>query len=180
MKNSCFILLFLVVTLTSCKKEDKPVYSGIITIDNVLNGTGPYYAMGFSVPTGTLVSTLNNPLDLITILVDFDTAYVVRKLYFSTSNFKNSFALYGTYGSEADAKQAFDDLTSFTIPSLSELADDVKPHQLWLYKTSSGKYAKIRIISTFTEKRDNNNFPYAECTFEWVYQPDGSTTFPEK
>ena len=26
----------------------------------------------------------------------------------------------------------------------------------------------------------NNELDYGECTFEWVYQPDGSTTFPVK
>ena len=180
MRNISIILIVLVFILTGCKKEDKPVYSGTITIDNVLYGTGPYYAKGFSVPTGTLVSTLNNPLDVITILEDHDIDFNVRKLYFSTSNFNNSFALYGSYNTESDAKQSFDNLTTFIIPSWLELADDVKPHQVWLYKTSSNHYAKIRVINTFTEKRDNMVFPYAECTFEWVYQPDGSTTFPEK
>jgi len=178
MKTVIGIVSICALLFTGCKKSDKAIYSGTITIDNVLYGTGPYYAKGFSVPSGTLVSTLNNPLDVMTILEDHDVDFNVRKLYFSTSNYKNSFALYGSYNNESEAIQAFRNLKDFNVPTFSELADDIKPYQVWLYKTSAGYFAKIRVIGTLTEKRDNMVFPYAECTFEWVYQPDGSTTFP--
>lgn len=180
MKGTVIISLIIAISLSGCKKNDKPVLSGTITIDNILYGNGPYYANGFSVPTGTILSTLNNPLDLITILEDHDVNYVVRKVFFSTSNYENSFSLYGSYNDEAAAIQAFKNLTSFGSPVWSEIADSVSANQIWLYRTSSGKYAKIRVIGTFTEKRDNMVFPYAECTFEWVYQPDGTPTFTGK
>jgi hypothetical protein len=180
MKRIILISVGLLVLLTGCIKDGKPMFSGTITIDNILYGAGPYYAKGFSVPTGTLESTLNNPLDLITILEDHDIDYNVRKLYFSTSNYKNSFSLFGNYNNESSASQVFNNLTSFSIPSWVELADSVRANQIWLYKTSSNNYAKIRVISTYTEKRDNMVFPYAECKFEWVYQPNGTTTFPGK
>jgi hypothetical protein len=178
MKYLALIFTAFLVFLSGCKKDDKPEYSGTITIDNILYGTGPYYAQGFSVPTGRLVSTLNNPLDVITINEDHDVNFVVRKLYFSTSSYKNSFALFGKYNSEGEAIQVFNELTSFTDQTWSELADSVEANQIWLYKTSSGNYAKIRVAGTYTEKRDNMVFPYAECTFQWVYQPDGTLTFP--
>lgn len=177
MRNISIILIVLFILVTGCKKKDEPVYSGTITIDNVLYGTGPYYAQGFSVPTGTLVSTLNDPLDVITILEDHDVSFNVKKLFFSTLNYKNSFALYGDYNSESDAIQAFNNFSTVTNNTWLEIADSVDINQIWIYKTSSGKFAKLRIIDTYTE---NGSPPYAECTFEWVYQPDGSTTFPEK
>ena len=58
------------------------------------------------------------------------------------------------------------------------MADPVIANQVWVYRTGTETYAKIRIISTVNETRDD--LPYGECTFEWVYQPDGSTTFPVK
>jgi len=54
----------------------------------------------------------------------------------------------------------------------------LKPNQIWLYRSGTERYAKIRIIST---KLDITKDPdYAECTFEWVYQPDGTLTFPAR
>ena len=150
MKHFVIILLLFFLSATGCKKDNKPAYSGTITIDNILYGEGPYYAMGFSVPTGKLVSTLNNPLDLITVLADYDTNYVVRKIFLSTSNYANSFSLYGTYNDESAAIAAFDNLKSFTDPVWTEIADIIEPDQIWLYRTSSNKYAKIRVTGTFT------------------------------
>ena len=58
------------------------------------------------------------------------------------------------------------------------MADPINANQVWVYRTGTETYAKIRIISTVNEIRDD--MPYGECTFEWVYQPDGSLTFPGK
>lgn len=178
--KNLLLISVLAVFLTGCKKENKPVYSGTMTIDNVLSGTGPYYGYGFSVPTGKKVSTLENPLDVITILEDHDISYNVRKLFFSCSNFKNAFYRFGNYADAASAELAFNNLTTFVLPAWKELADSVKANQIWLFRSSEDKYAKIRVISTFTEKRTDMVFPYAECTFQWVFQPDGTQTFPSK
>jgi len=180
MRKIYLISAFVLVTLTSCNKDDKPVYSGTMTIDNVLLGSGPYYGYGFSVPTGKKVSTLDNPLDVITVLEDHDVNYNVRKIFFSCSNFKDAFYRYGSYADTPSAEIAFDNLTAFVMPSWKELGDSIKANQIWLFRTDEDKYAKIRVISTFTEKRDEMVFPYAECTFEWVFQPDGTQTFQGK
>jgi hypothetical protein len=57
------------------------------------------------------------------------------------------------------------------------MADPIKDNQVWIYKSGTETYTKFRIISTVNETR--SNVPYGECTFQWVYQPDGSTTFPQ-
>jgi hypothetical protein len=179
--SKIYLISFLVlVSLAGCKKEDKPVYSGTMTIDNVLLGSGPYYGYGFSVPTGKKVSTLESPLDVITVLEDHDVSYNVRKIYFSCSNFRNAFSRYGSYNDATTAEQAFGNLTAFATQNWKELGDTIKANQIWLFRSDEDKYAKIRIISTFTEKRADMVFPYAECTFEWVFQPDGTQTFPGK
>ena len=182
MKILRLLILSLVISvfLTSCKKEDKPVYSGTMTIDNVLLGSGPYYGYGFSVPTGKKVSTLESPLDVITVLADPDINYNVKKIYFSCSNFKNAFYKYGSYADAPSAETAFANLTAFVMPAWDELGDSVKANQIWLFRTDEDKYAKIRVISTVAEKRVTQPYAYAECTFEWVFQPDGTQTFPAK
>jgi hypothetical protein len=182
MKILRLFILFLVISviITGCRKEDKPVYSGTMTIDNELFGN-PYYAYGLSVPTGKKVSTLESPLDVMTVNEDHDISYNLRKIFFSSSNlFKNAFYRFGTYPNGTSAQQAFDALLSFSTPIWSEMGDSVKANQIWLFRTNEDKFAKIRVISTFTEKRVTMANPYVECTFQWVFQPDGTQTFPGK
>jgi hypothetical protein len=184
MRKINFIIFILFFTLSCCKKDDSPPLSGTTTIDNILKNTKPdnsgtYYAFGFSVTSGKSVSTLQSPLDVITINADFDINYNVRKIYFATNNFSNSFFRYGVYPDASFAANAFNSLTSFTEPaSWKEIGDSVKINQIWIYKTSTSGFAKLKVTATAAEKRDTK--PYAECTFDWVYQPDGTYTFPKK
>lgn len=175
-----FIVLAL-FAFPGCRKEDKPVYSGIMTISNKLAGTSPtYYNEGFHVPTGKKIPDLNNRSDIISVFSDYDVNYTPIKIYFATNNFKNSFFLYGEYTDAKTAGNAFKSLVQFTEPQWTELGDSVGANQIWLYRTSDSRYAKMRIISTVLEKRTGMLYPYAECTFEWVFQPDGTKTFPGK
>jgi len=181
MRKVVYIGFFFLLLTASCKKSNNPVLSGSYTINNFLSGSGPYYAMGFSVTSGETVSTLKSPLDVITINADFDVNYNVRKIYFATDNFSNSFYRYGIYPDPTTTGVAFNNLTSFTEPaSWKETGDSVKVNQIWIYRTSSSGFAKLKITGTVAEKRDTKPYAYAECTFEWVYQPDGTYTFPKK
>jgi hypothetical protein len=94
------------------------------------------------------------------------------------NNLKNSFSKYGEYTDQSSAKDAFNKLTSATASQWLASAVPLKENQVWLYRSGTDKYAKIRIISIKTEIR--GTFEYAECNFEWVYQPDGTLTFPGK
>jgi hypothetical protein len=58
------------------------------------------------------------------------------------------------------------------------MGDSIRNNQIWIYRSGSENYSKFRIISTKSEP--GNMRDYAECTFEWVYQPDGTLTFPGK
>lgn len=176
-KYLIFIILFTFL-LAGCRKNDNPRLSGTDTIDNTLYGTGPYYAFGFSIPTGEKISTINDPLDVITILADVDINNEIRRIFFDTRNFKESFFLFGEYTDATTALLSFENLISFSNPQWTASGDTVRSNQIWLFRTSTEKYAKIRVISTVAEIR--NNKPFAECTFEWVYQPDGTLTFPGK
>jgi hypothetical protein len=178
MKKVCPIFIIVVFFLAGCKKNDSTKFSGTVTIDNNLYGNGTYYAIGFSIISGKKESTLNSPFNLITIEADADynNNNNIRKLYFDNYSFNNSFYRYGQYSDATTASLAFKNLTSFSDPPWTDTGDSVKVNQIWLYKTNADKYAKIRIINTLSEARQPR--PFAQCTFEWVYQPDGTLTFP--
>ncbi|HNW56485.1 MAG TPA: hypothetical protein PLR88_00705 [Bacteroidales bacterium] len=166
------IILFSALLLISCDKDNKVSTSGTFTINNILYGTGPYYAYGFSFTSADKVQTIPVTEQCITIGNDG----TIDNLIIQTNSLSNSFYLYGEYTDEASAKQAFDKLTIGTVNGWEEWAFSVKPNQIWLFRTKNETYAKLRIISTVSEVREEKN--YAECTFEWVYQPDGTLTFP--
>jgi hypothetical protein len=161
---------------TSCKKDDAARTTGTDTIDNTLSGTASsgYYAYGFSFSQAKRVSTLDNSKYDITI----DNDGTLLNLILQTNNFKDSFYKVGDYANATLAEQAFIGLTSYTVPLWAAWGYQIKPNQVWLFRTANEQYVKIRIISTISEIRSNRN--YAECTFQWVYQPDGSLTFPGK
>lgn len=170
--RSAVILLIILLMQVSCKKDDAIPTSGIATINNTTEFSTTYYVYGFLFSEAKLVSTLDKPAPDIT--VDSDGT----NLLLQTNNFKNSFFLFGEYNSEASAKSAFANLSSANVTQWEGLAYPLKVNQIWIYRSGTEKYAKIRIISLLAELRSGRN--YAECTFEWVYQPDGSLTFPVK
>jgi hypothetical protein len=176
MKKSFFILLMFLTVIPGCRKDDTLRTSGTDTIDNTLYGTDitGYYAFGFLFSQAKKVSTLNNTAFDITIGNDG----TLSNLIFQTNNYKDSFYKVGEYDAATSAEQAFNNLTSYTVPQWVIWGYQIKPNQVWLFRTASERYAKLRIISTISENR--NNRYYAECTFQWMYQPDGSLTFPGK
>jgi hypothetical protein len=174
MKKCLSVIILIFLLFPGCKKANDPKLSGTDTIDNLLYGTGPYYAIGFSFSEAKKISTLSDPDPDITI----DNDGSLTNLILQTDNFKNSFYMAGEYADAASAIQAFNNLNSVSVSQWEIWAYSIKPNQIWIFKTSNEHYAKMRIISTISETR--NSWDYAECTFEWVYQPDGSLTFPGK
>lgn len=172
MKTRSVLILISMLLIVSCKRDDTIPTSGIATINNIREFSTTYYVYGFLFSEAKLVSTLDKPAPDIT--VDSDGT----NLLFQTNNFKNSFFLFGEYADEAAAKSAFDKLATVNVTQWEGLAYPLKVNQIWIYRSGTEKYAKIRIISTIAEQRSGRD--YAECTFEWVYQPDGSLTFPVK
>ena len=175
MRNSLFYIMLLLLLLpVSCRKNDTPETSGIATIDNTRTLGQTYYVYGFLFSEAKKVSTLDNPPPDIT--VDSDGT----SLLLMADNLKFSFFKWGEYNDESSASRAFDNLKSATIQS-SEwegLAYPLKENQVWIYRSGTDHHAKLRISSLIAEIRNERD--YAECTFEWEYQPDGSLTFPGK
>lgn len=169
------VLILTLLLAGSCKKDETPDTSGTVTIDNTTTlGTTTYYVYGFLFSEGIKVTTRDNPPPDIT--VDSDGTSILLM----ANNLKDSFYKAGEYNDAASAKTAFDNLKSATISEnqWEGLASPLMENQIWIYRSGTSRYAKMRIISTRTEPGDVK--PFAECTIEWEYQPDGTLTFPGK
>jgi len=176
MKKVVFILLTIFSVLLSCTKKEATRTSGTDTIDNITYFSTTYFSYGFSFSGAKLVSTNLNPGPDITIIVNDDSG--IPRLTLLANNLKPSFFKVGDFADEASAKTAFDNLKTVSVTQWLDLADPVIPNQVWIYRSGSDTYTKFRIVNTINETRQS--VPYGECTFQWLYQPDGSTTFPGK
>ena len=173
-----FIFLFSSVFLSSCKKDVTPATSGTATIDNTTTLGQTYYVYGFLFSEAKKVSTLDDPVDVLTISPEVNINNEIVRITFNVNTFRECFFLFGEYSDAPSASAAFNNLTSFSNPQWIDPPVEVKLNQIWLFRTSKNQYAKIRVVNTVAEKR--NNIPYAECSFEWEYQPDGTLTFSGK
>ena len=176
MKTNVILISVLAVLFSACTKVEKTPTSGITTIDNTVYQSTTYFVYGFSFSEANLVSNLANPGSDIIVFVNTDnTPY---RLTLQADNLKPSFCKIGDYPTEADARTAFDNLNEVVVTRWEDMADPISANQVWVYRSGNDTYAKIRVISTVNEMRQT--IPYGECTFQWVYQPDGSFTFPGK
>lgn len=176
MKKVYLIILVIISIITGCTKVEPTRTSGTETIDNIRYQTTTYFVYGFSFSKAKLVSTNLNPGPDISI--DVNKGNVPPTLLFQANNQKPSFYKTGDFADEAAAISAFNNIKTVSVPQWQDLADPVNPNQVWIYRTGSDTYAKIRIISTVNETRQG--IAYGECTFQWVYQPEGSLPFPGK
>jgi hypothetical protein len=173
MKTRVILITVLAVLVSSCTKVEKTPTSGISTIENTIHRPTNPYVFGFSFSTAELVSNKATPGPDILIFVNTDVA--PYRLTLQADNLKPSFFKYGEFADEAATKMVFDDIKTVSATQWVDMADPITPNQIWIYRSGSDTYAKIRIISTVNEIRQT--IPYGECKFQWVYQPDGSLAF---
>jgi hypothetical protein len=175
MKTSTYFLVIFLILFYGCKKDETARTWGTHTIDNLrYNENSTYAVHGFNFAKAAVVSTESQPGPDFT--VDVNSNYLI----FMSNNQNPSFYRFGEYTDESQTKIAFANLKDFTFEQALDIAGPVLPNQIWIFKTGRDTYAKIRIVSTKLEKRENlgRTIDFCECTFEWVYQPDGSLTFP--
>ena len=176
MKRLFFIILLFPFILPGCKKDNTTRTSGTDTIDNTVYQSSTYYSLGFSFSQAKKISNLDTPWPDIVLYVNQDN--LISRLTLQTNNFKPSFYKVGDYPDAAAAVTAFNNLKTVGTYQWVEMADPVNVNQVWVYRTYSESYVKFRIISATI---DNTVSPVlGKCTFEWLYQPDGSLTFPGK
>jgi hypothetical protein len=176
MIRTLFVLLVTSAILSGCTKVEPTRTSGIDIIDNTTYQSTTYFVYGFSFSQAKLISTYPNPGPDITVYVNIDS--LPHRLLLQANNLKPSFYKVGNFADENAAKSAFNNLKTIGVFQWAEMADSISENQVWVYRTGNDHYAKIRIIKTVNDIR--GIIPYGECTFEWVYQPDGSSTFPGK
>jgi len=176
MKRVLYILLVVCSLLAGCTKAEPTRTSGIDTIDNITYVSSTYYVYGFLFSEAKLVPTYPSPGPDITLFVNIDSQ--PYRLTLQANNLNPSFFKVGDYDDESAAISAFDNLKTVSITQWSEMADPLITNQVWIYRSGTENYAKIRIVNTVNETRQG--IPYGECTFKWVYQPDGTATFPGK
>jgi hypothetical protein len=178
LKRQSFILLLVMpVLLTACKPEKQVPVRGSVTIDNTLYGDGPYYAFGFTFATASLTTTRETPQPDVVVLAETDLQGSFTGAFLNTSSFLPPYYLHGEYANADVAQAAFNALDSVPADiTWIELGQPLAINQVWVFRTREEKYAKIRIIDISGE--DRSGVAFAECTFEWAYQPDGSTIFP--
>lgn len=174
--KKAFILISALFVLISCTKKEPVRTSGTDTIDNITYYGTTYYTYGFSFSKAKLIPTSTNPGPDIAIVSYTDNGVI--KLTLQANNLKPSFFKYGEFADGTAAATAFDNLRDFSASQWLDVADPVNPNQIWIYRSGSDTYTKFRIISTVSEIRQS--VPYGEITFQWVIQPDGTTTFPPK
>jgi hypothetical protein len=174
MKNLIFLYIAVLVFALSCSKDDDIRSSGTDVIDNKTYSGVTYYYYGFSFSQAKKVTTLEDPWPDIVLFVNIDNPEA--RLTFQTNNFRPSFFLVGEYPDQASATSAFNNLKTVENYQWVEMADPVTENQVWVYRSKNETYTKIRVVKTVNEMRDGVQF--GECTFQWVHQPDGSSTFP--
>ena len=177
MKLAVIPAIAVMLMLTACDGKEVPI-SGTITLTSELYDAGDhYYALGLSLDDAKAVPYFQGE-DKADILVRAgsvtDGGPVVA--YLDANTLDPPFALAGTYGTAADAKNAFDGLKNVSSMFYFDLAVPLEENQVWVFKTRDYKYAKFRIITVDLDT--SGDTPYASCKLEWVYQPDGTATFP--
>lgn len=178
MKNSLLIFFAILILLAGCSKKEEPILmSGTDYIETTTYMSTTYYRYGFMFSTGQKVSTIDNGRDIVSLVVNSDNPDH-RRLTLQVNNYKSSFYKAGDFADEASSIEAFNNLKTVSVSQWEEWADPITENQVWIYRTGSEAYAKFRIISTVNEMKDG--VPYGKCTFQWLYQPDGSVTFPDK
>lgn len=168
--------LFLILLFTGCGRDDQK-NSGTITLTSELYDAGSYYyALGLSFDEAKEVPTLPDQYRAdITVQAGPVIGGGPAVAYLSANTLNPPFALTGEYASESDAKNAFNGLKSPGSVNWIDLATPLKANQVWVVRTRGNKYAKLRIITVTLATAPEL---MASCRFEWVYQPDGTATFP--
>ncbi|MDX9811081.1 MAG: hypothetical protein RBU28_01745 [Bacteroidales bacterium] len=180
MKGKIFwspVLFLLLLASPACDKEEEIPLSGTVTIDSKLTFSDDkqtYVIYGFLFSDARRVPFPGSVKPDITVYNDESSVSLM------TGNYLDSFYLEGEYNDAASAVSAFNGLKTVNPAMITwtGMASPLAEGQVWVYRTDREQYAKIRIIELETGTHEDK--VYASCTFEWAFQPDGSTNFPAR
>jgi len=171
--------LAVMLLLAGCGGDDQMI-SGKITLTNELyDGDSYFYALGLSFDEAKEVPTLPDQYRAdITLMAGPVTSDGPVVAFLSANTLDPPFALVSNHVTAAESVNAFKALKNVGSYTWIDLASPLSANQVWVVKTRDAKYAKLRIVSLTL---DTSVSPaIATCTLEWVWQPDGSPTFPAR
>ncbi len=179
-KKIFFAGLVLILGFTGCKKDEPSIItSGTATLTSTLVLEGSTYSYyGFSFEKGDVSKynpeTSNEVPDIIVYPIT-EASGDVTGAFLDSPNIDNSFYLTAEFDVETSATDFFNNYKTVDVTNFLKLANPILKYQVWTFKTGKKLFAKILIIDVQVYKKDST--PYAETTFKWVYQPDGSNEF---
>lgn len=169
------------ILLCGCNEEAGPDLAGEITLSSQLHGTESYYLYGFSFESGEMYRYPNQDDPIPDIINEgfpvTDGSVESSVPGFNTPARVNGFALVGEFSTWDDARFFYDGYSTVEEDLWYEtVSDTVKLYQVWVQKTSAGKFAKM-IIRDIQHFEAETGSPYNEVFLEYAYSPDGSTEF---
>lgn len=175
------IYIFTFLGLIACSKTDTKVKTSGTTVisSEILGNNGAYYVVGFSFAKAANVNfnITSSTVPDIVVENNIDNHGTVIGANLSSPKNDAAFNLAGTFNNSTDAEVYFSGLKDFSNTVFSAKVDSIVANQVYLFKSLSNTYTKFW-IQDLTVKQ-NGASQYAEITVKWVYQPDGSMTFPE-
>jgi hypothetical protein len=177
MKLRLIPVLAAMLLFSGCDGDDQKTSGTIILTNELYDGGSYYYALGLSFDEAKEVPTLPDVYRAdITLMAGAVTSGGPVIPFLSSNTLDPPFALVSNHVTAAESINAFKALKSVGYYTWIDLAAPISTNQIWVVKTRDAKYAKLRIASLTL---DTSVSPaVATCTLEWVWQPDGSATFP--
>jgi len=177
-KKIFFAGLVLILGFTGCKKDEPFIRTATLTSTRILEGS-TYSYFGFSFEKGG-VSKYNHETsterpDIVIIPIQEPSGDVIGAYLDSPNIIENSFNLTAEFDDESSATEFFINYKTVDVTNFLKLAKPILYYQVWTFKTGNKLYAKLLITDVQAYKKVST--PYAETTFKWVYQPDGSNEF---
>ena len=173
------ISVLLLFAFSGCEKEENPDTSGeaTLTSDRFLEGS-TYSIYGFSFEQGEVIKY--NPAGE-GIIPDFfimpvtGTGGQPTGALLDSPNQNKSFSLTAEFSDSSLALQYFSDYKNIIDSNYVSLANPLEKNQVWTFRTAANKFGKILIKDVKAFVKDTEN--YAETTFLWEFQPDGTPEF---
>jgi len=158
--RTIFKLLFIAFFLiwTSCDKE-KTIPTNEFTLDSEMR-------KGFHFESLSIIDFPNSSElkpDFI-VLAQTNEIGDVLSPFLSHPDIESRFILSDEFDNFESAQAYFDSYSTPENEPFQQFATNVKPNQIWLIKTNSGKFGKILIASTAFNNIDDK--PYAKVTFK--------------
>ncbi|MCK4630117.1 MAG: hypothetical protein KAT40_01670 [Bacteroidales bacterium] len=179
MKKVFLFSALVFFAFSGCEKEESPDTSGEATLTSYrfLEGS-TYSTYGFSFEQGKVIKY---NLAVEGIIPDFfiepipGTSGQVTGAWLASLNLNESFSLTAEFSDSLLALQYFSEYKNIIDSNFVFLANPLNENQVWTFCTRDNKFGKILIKEVKAFVKDTKN--YAETTFLWEFQPDGSMEF---